>query len=417
MTEADVRQSLHLASLEGRKLLIFDDMLRRIEDHPYEYALSVADMHVKYGVEVSIICHRELEDSAPFAALGVRLLPMIDFPPPLKIGGIRGELAEMARRNWMLFWLVRKHLRENHYDLVFVPNAVLANVFVWCLLKWTRQSASAKHLVLLIRYHFGMYTGATYIGLKKLIWKVALKCQRRAIVLGRASVVADSSRLASDYAEISGVKARVVPSPRTMPAPASEPPFKSTDRITFGALGSARYDKGSDLFQGAIKLLAKGRRDAGMKFVLQWHRPMQLPSGSICEIDAELSSKENVTYVREPLNSSDYDDLFRSIDCMVLPYRRELYRSSISGVCVEAACAGVPVICCDGTWLADFIADQGAGIVVPEGDVSALAQAIETIANGIDRYSQEARTISLRAREQNSPRRFMETLWQDLGTS
>ena len=96
---------------------------------------------------------------------------------------------------------------------------------------------------------------------------------------------------------------------------------------------------------------------------------------------------------------------------MVLPYRRALYHSQISGVAVEAACAGIPMIYTADTWLSDFVGEQGAGIAVADGDVKGLADAIRTMATNYPAYKALAVERSAIARARNSPEEFARVLW------
>ena len=63
------------------------------------------------------------------------------------------------------------------------------------------------------------------------------------------------------------------------------------------------------------------------------------------------------------------------------------------------------------TWLSDFVAEQGAGIAVADGDVAGLAHAILAMAADYPTYKAKAVERSAIARARNSPEAFARVLW------
>ena len=399
-------------ALSGKSLLIFDDNLRRLEDHPYEYARAVTEMHLALGVKVTIICHRNLEDAERFRHLGAELLPIIDraiWSGEYRGRGLRGEISAVLQQNLHFAKLLRTHLRNRHYDLVLVPNSILHDAFVWCLLRLGGSMRRIARLAPVLRYHVGIYHGAPNQTLKAWAWRWAFACQRRAVARHRVTYFADSEQLADYYTPIAAFRPQVLPSPRIMPAPRARTSGRRA--VVFGSLGNARYDKGSDVFHDAIKLLLTEGRAEGMAFVFQWNRDLDLPRGALYPRDPVLLDSDQVRFIEQPLSSEDYDETFAEIDCFVLPYRRERYAASTSGICVEAACAGKPVIVTSNTWLSAFMIEQGAGIAVDEASPSELADAMVEMAARFEQFEDEARTASPRARAGNSADQFVRLLW------
>jgi glycosyltransferase involved in cell wall biosynthesis len=70
----------------------------------------------------------------------------------------------------------------------------------------------------------------------------------------------------------------------------------------------------------------------------------------------------------------------------VLPYTKPVYEARSSGVFVEAAGAGKPLIVTADTWLSDELARFGAGVVCAERNPCALAQAMLDLAVGFPEY-------------------------------
>jgi glycosyltransferase involved in cell wall biosynthesis len=97
-----------------------------------------------------------------------------------------------------------------------------------------------------------------------------------------------------------------------------------------------------------------------------------------------------------------------------MPYRRSAYYTRGSGVAVEAACGGIPMIVTADTWLENFVEQQGAGLAVPDGDAAALAGAMADVARdfpAIRVRAVERAGIALRI---NSAEAFARALWRPL---
>lgn len=111
------------------------------------------------------------------------------------------------------------------------------------------------------------------------------------------------------------------------------------------------------------------------------------------------------------MDSRAYDAALAASDCILLPYERLGYFARISGVAVEAATAGVPMIYTRDTWIADLVESCGAGIGVDDGDVAGLARAIHAMA--ADHAAFRARAMARRdaARAAHSSRAFVDLLW------
>lgn len=402
--------------LSGRSILIFDSGLRSLDGHWYEYDRAVAEIHLARGSRVTLVCHREFPGSAALEDAGAKVVPAIGQSIWTGYGlgaGRLGELRGLLSHARYLARVARRHLAERDHDLVFVPNATIFDALAWAMLLRSGRAGRAPRLVLLFRFSIPGVdpTLAEPVARKFFVWRMIFRSLRDHVASGHVAFVTDSLRLVAQYAAVAGVELTVVPSPRTLPARKVAGPPSPARQLTFAMLGYARWARGIDLFEQAIvRLLQSGRAD-GMRFILQWHVAVVRPDGSVHERDPLLAASDQVVLIDRPLASDAYDRLFEEIDCMVLPYRRQDYHSQISGVAIEAACSGIPMIFTDDTWLSDYVADQAAGIAVPENDVAALADAIAELAANYPDHAEAARIRSERARACNTPDEFLRLLW------
>ena len=205
------------------------------------------------------------------------------------------------------------------------------------------------------------------------------------------------------------------------------------------APGLARYEKGSDLMQAAIRLLLqkaetlkseklkegcgapKDRRseigDRGLRessnlvpssattggwplrFVMQWPEDFDLPDGRRCAPDPDLLKDERVKFSKDLLTGEAYWDFLQQADVIVLPYRSGSYRARVSRVAIEAAMLGKPMVYTKGTWISEVVAMGGAGVAIAEETPQSLAEAIQMAIGDLDMLQSEAERGVARVRE------------------
>jgi hypothetical protein len=218
------------------------------------------------------------------------------------------------------------------------------------------------------------------------------------------------------------------------------------------APGLARYEKGSDIFQEAIKLIlsnevasgerrvtsAQNQSAAGLsepvtnyslpvtapvvplldprrstldssqtapavarsvKFVMQWPEDFDLPDGRRCAPDPDLLKDERVKFSKDSLAGEAYWDFLQQADVIVLPYRSGSYRARVSRVAIEAAMLGKPMVYTKGTWISEVVAMGGAGVAIAEETPQSLAEAIQMAIGDLDMLQSEAERGVARVRE------------------
>ena len=401
-------------ALNGKSLLIFDDGLASKDGHWFEIDRAIIALHAKAGTATTIVCGSNFAFGDELAEAGAKVLPQIKhslWSGRMAGGsGLRHEFGVTIKLARQFRDILIPILRESTFDCVLHPSAMLADLLAWAMIP-RKLRRRAGRVALLTRFGVGTYSASQppAFARKLAVWRWLVRWLGQDFASGRFFLLTDSDRLANEYAAIAGVRPAVVCSPRAIApvaAVAGHPPW-----LTFGTLGAARIDKGIHLLQAAIEHLVAEGTIGDTRMVMQWNRPVPNDDGSEYPRSPVLVAHPQVRYVEEALSSADYDRLFLGIDCMVLPYRRALYHSQISGVAVEAACAGIPMIYTADTWLSDFIGEQGAGIAVADGDAKGLADAIRTMAADYPAYKALAIKRSAIARARNSPEAFARVLW------
>jgi glycosyltransferase involved in cell wall biosynthesis len=190
------------------------------------------------------------------------------------------------------------------------------------------------------------------------------------------------------------------------PATSYSPPGTSAKPIIFGCYGAARWEKGSDIFQEAIKLILKNEvagekwqltngenqflpdtsypllvTAAGrpLRFAIQWVEDFRDDSGNLVSIDPLLHGHSQVEVIGQYFEGDEYEWRLAATDVMVLPYRNP-YQLRVSRVVIEAMLNGMPVVATRGTTLFEQAEEYGVVVGCEEGDAESLAGAILEVA-------------------------------------
>ena len=401
-----------------RRLLISEEGLIDEVGHWYEYCKSVSDIHAELGIECLVAMHRDAKDSVRKDISAFPVYPQTSWSglnsQPNIFRRYMGILAHNAVVYRTMAGLIRK---IGPVSVVFAPTVAIHHLIGWRLFAAIYGRRKFNRLVLLFRNNVGFYTKdsdtpkfrrASYVLVP------ILRSFSHLLKNGSVVLATDSERLAGEYEALCGLRPTVFPSPRIACASDEMRRDSAKASILFSCLGPARFEKGVDILQQAIKLVLARRASQDMLFVVQWNADIKDDAGGIYPPDPELLQDRRVQLLTKSLSSDEYDAEISRTDCMVLPYRRDSYFARISGVAVEGVTAGKPVIYTLGTWCEDLVKNSGAGIGVPDGDISSLAGAIEELANNFTIYKAQATARAAAARESNSAEAFVEKLWGPL---
>ncbi len=400
----------------GRRLLVVEEALKNQAAHFYEYVKSVAELNARAGGETLVVSHADT-DPAIVAELGAYpLFARSNWDGVYNHPQAWRRYLGIVRHNWYVYRVMSRFVKEHGpFDLLFAPTVVIHHVIGWRLLMLRHGGRSVKRIALLFRNNAGSYTpGSTTPVFKRstAILKYALRSYAGLIARGRALFVTDSARLATEYRLLCGITPDVWPSPRVAAYDDLAADDRSADApVTFSCLGPARFEKGIDVMQEAIKAYRAAHPDGKARFVIQWNAPIHDADGALYAPDPALRADPHVTLIEQSMSSEDYDAAVASADVMLLPYRRASYFARISGVAVEAVTAGVPVIYTRDTWCEDLVREVGAGAGVDDGDVAGLCAAISEMADDYPRYRAAARARAELARASHSGAAFLDKLW------
>jgi glycosyltransferase involved in cell wall biosynthesis len=206
-------------------------------------------------------------------------------------------------------------------------------------------------------------------------------CSRAAVVVVMTETA--RARLAAGY-DVDGSKVVVIPHGATTPlagesvARADAPPGAGPRVLTWGLLGPG---KGIEWAIDAMDALHDVRPSAKYVIAGTTHPKVRERSGEayremLVERAANSSSGVHISFDDTYRDLASLTELIHSADLVVLPYDSK--DQVTSGVLVDAVAAGRPVVATAFPHAVELLS-SGAGIVVPQGDPTALGAAIRSV--------------------------------------
>lgn len=402
-------------SLSGKRLLVVEEVLKDPIGHWYEYVRSVVEMNRADGAEAISVVHSKVEPDIAAEINAIAAFPRSNWDGDYNSPGAITRWWGAVRHNWLVYRTMSRIVQAHGpFDCLFAPTVWTHHIWGWRLLL-ARHGKSIGRMVLLFRFNPGVSVQGSDVPLFSRsmgVLKWGMKSFDHALGKGQVAFATDSTRLARQYALLCGITPQLFPSPRVAPFPDAPKQAKGPDEpIVFSTLGPARFDKGIDLVQQAIKLCLVRGLSRPVRFVIQWNHPLIDSDGKAYEPDEELLRDPRVTFIRQALDSDAYAKAIAETDCMLLPYRHRTYSARISGVAVEAATAGIAMIHTRDTWIGDLVDSVGVGIGIEDGDVAALAEAIDTVLEEFESFRLRGAERQKDAVAAHSAEAFQKCLW------
>lgn len=210
---------------------------------------------------------------------------------------------------------------------------------------------------------------------------------------------ANSTRLAVVIAHVAGLKATPLPvllrhgladAMADRAGDEAVPVFRGR-RFDVGLLGEFRQEKGGRV---ALKALTRCFAEhPALGAVVQVADEAQ--EGAVREIVAGVRGGGGIAIVRGQLSPRDFETCVGACRLIALPYHPERYAARVSGLFVEAAAWGRPVVAPDGTWMSDMIGEgRVAGVLFETLSLDAVHHALERALNGIEELSRRAQALA-----------------------
>jgi len=134
-----------------------------------------------------------------------------------------------------------------------------------------------------------------------------------------------------------------------------------------------------------------------------------LPDEWRTQLESEMTSQAEMLPAEQ--DTADYLANFSKCTVVLLGYEKRPYGKLTSGVFVEAASFGKPVVVPNGTWMAQQIATGcGVGTIFEEPSPNSVAAALLQALGDADKLSAAARAVAPRMRAENSSKGYIEKM-------
>jgi len=405
-----------LEKLKGKRLGIVEEALCGYSAHWFEWIRAVKLINEDYGVNVRVAGHISMDRSAAEALPAEPLLKSNSWDERFHRLPSFARYSHVFLHNWRVYRECQAVLRKwGPVDCLQIP-VVRIHQLMGCLaLVKTHGGRSFKRLVMQLNIPPGRHSkghNRPVFDRNTILLRKVLQAYRPHLDTGLVCLGSDSDQTARDFQLLTGLPFVEFPTPRVaMNAKQASIQRLPDTAVVFTCLGPSRYEKGSDLFLEAIRLYLQSPERRPARFVIQWTSDFKSKQGDTVGPDAWLASHPDVKLHRRALTSAEYDEELLNSDCIVMPYRWESYYNRISGLAVEAATAGIPVIFTEDTWLERAMKRYGAGLAFKNGDVSDLVAKLKRMAAELPEFQKLARERVNVAKKINSPENFLQLLW------
>jgi glycosyltransferase involved in cell wall biosynthesis len=397
---------------------IIEDALRDSKGHWREYLQSFRLGLEREGDSVRILASRECDQDLADSLGAEPLLPrsiwarISDNAPKWK------KLLRIVSHGLATWHSVSRLLRANTAkpDLIFVPTVLVHHLVGWVLLlAWNLRSGKTR--VLLFFPNTPAYLDAD--GTPRLnsdpsarLFAFLIRRCKKWVRQGRLILGAETEPMVAAMSQLTGVPFHYLPHAVEPMADLKEVEENAGATIRFGAYGSARHEKGSELIQAAILSYLAESPDPRVRFSLQWIHDFSLPDGSMAHLDPKLEAHPQCEVINGFFPEGGYATQIANTDVMILPYR-DAYRLRVSRVVIEALQAGLPVIVARGTTLCQQAGAHGIAIECEQNNPASLVEAIRQAVEQISKLKAAAADAANSSREHFSVKTFRQLLSKD----
>lgn len=408
-------------NLDGKRLLICEEALTGYMAHFYSWIKSIRKLNMDVGVEVEIAANKEVEESIAAEFSAHRTYSVDNWTGVYNFDQAWRRYLSVFQHNRLVYRETKALFEQTKpVDCILLPAARIHHLIAWRFLCRKYLGKHFKRIVIFILTSEAVYNEdhSSYSFKKSAsLMRKVLRSFRKYVDKGEVLFAGDSHITCKEYETLSGIPFMVFPSPGAALAKPPENVHSEDNNISkgpvFTILGKSVYDKGIDLWQEAVIRYLNAYPEGNAHFVIQWGAETISYDGRLIPIREELRNSTRVTLLERSLTDEEYSSYFQKADFLSLPYRRKMYFNQISGVLIEAACSGIPMIVTENTWLSWAMEEYGAGVTVIHDDAEDL---YKKLLYCIENWSELARAAQMKkdvALAKNSTERYLQCVWNE----
>lgn len=352
-----------------RTLYIFDQGLKGLIGHYYEYVRSIVEAAETAGIRCVVGCHEQAGDGS-FSSFELHsvfrddvwaTIPGEDYHSAASMNGVSVRFMEDVQK------ILAEHPPQRG-DIIFLPNIAKPHLVATALMAETFGPVGVRtHFM--FRYPSSHFEGDIAADVFRRLELAAAKYE--------ISLCTDSHRLADNLAPLTSLPVVVFPIPHTWNGQTNRRAAEPDRPLHCVSLGNARDEKGIAEILEAVRLSSNEAWGEKLRFTLQVNDPYQAEDA--------ISSFRNgppdprTTLIDEALKTEDYAALLHSADVVLVPYWRSIYRERTSGVFLEGLITGKLVLCTQDTWMSDLFDLHGGGVAIEDRSARAICDGLRTL--------------------------------------
>lgn len=303
-------------------------------------------------------------------------------------------------------------------DVIFVPTVLVHHLVGWIpLIKKKLRKLPCRVLLFFPNAPVDLRDDGTAYVLPDptaKLFRICIRFLAKEVTSGKVILGAETRPMTKALSEVTGVTFTYLPHPVELSAehpPATRNPSPATpdNPIVFGCYGAARYEKGSDILQEAIRLVLEREPAIAARFAFQWLGDITDAEGSVMRLDPWLKTHPKVDVIENYFEEGGYAERLAATDVMVLPYR-SAYRLRVSRVVIEAMNLGMPVVATRNTTLLDQAKEFGVARDCSDGSAEDLAASILDVVREFAQLRDAAKAKVLASRAHFSVKAFCDRL-------
>jgi len=194
-------------------------------------------------------------------------------------------------------------------------------------------------------------------------------------VRSRIAACVQTEEIAREYEPVLGFRPRVLPYYMDWISGPADPRAgdllrRNPSDIAIACLGVSRGEKGYHLLPEVAALCRAA--DPRTQFIVQ---STESTDPLVHEARKRLEAQPNIRLMVGSFEPAAYSSVLGGADLVLLPYYPPDYLTRSSGVFLQAAAAGVPVVVPAGTWMADRVQRDGNGVAFDAFTPQSVARA------------------------------------------
>ncbi|MDA0348699.1 MAG: glycosyltransferase [Verrucomicrobia bacterium] len=371
------------------KVTIFEEALKGDSGHWPTYIETLKRGFESAEDKVAVVAHRDVSQ---------KLIDLLDAKPLFRksIWSQPFSKWDKVMHPFAFAGDVNKYLSKHETpDLIMCLTMRLQHVLAWSFLIKRSTLKKGSRVVLLFvqgvgRWDSSLNKPVVDLNLNNRLMRLAIRNLRQLVKEKKVILASETEGMREELSNFTGIPFVAFPHP-VLSTDSDRSKADQTGPLRFCCPGFARYEKGTDLLQQAIKQLSEKTSRPSMEFTLQWLSPFNLPNGSSVSPDTELVDNGYLKIIDRTMDADEYDQLLNNTDVVVMPYRRSSYYARVSRVAIEASQKGIPLIYTTKSWSEEHAHRYGAGIGFEDENVDSLVGALKKIGEQYQSYLSQAK--------------------------